>query len=110
MSGAFTNSTMARAASSFDSFTVCDSSPENVARYLLRNWKDSFAELKIKQMHDTNKMKQFQYNTKHRFEGNGHVLPLTFFKNIRNYQKKFSLVLDSKIPLRQETINIFERW
>lgn len=59
MSGAFTNSTMARAASSFNSFKVCDSSPENVARYLVRNWKDSFAELKIQQMHDINKMKQF---------------------------------------------------
>lgn len=109
MSGAFTNSPMARAASSFDSFKVCESSPENVARYLVRNWKDSFAELKIQQMHDMNKMKQFQANTEHWFDGNDHVLPLTFFKNIRNCQKKLSLILDSKIPLHQETIYIFER-
>lgn len=47
MSGAFTNSTIVWTASSLASLKVYASSAEKVAKYLVRNLKDSFAELKI---------------------------------------------------------------
>jgi hypothetical protein len=47
MSDAFTNSTIVRTASSLASFIVYASSPENVAKYLFRNLKESFAELEL---------------------------------------------------------------
>lgn len=46
MSGVFTNSTIVRTASSLAWLKTCASSPENVAKYLVRNLKDSFAKLK----------------------------------------------------------------
>lgn len=47
MSGVFTNSITARTASSLASATVCASSSEKVARYLVKNLKESLDELKI---------------------------------------------------------------
>jgi hypothetical protein len=48
MSGAFTKSTIACTASSLASLILYASSPEKVAKYLVKNLKESFAELEFK--------------------------------------------------------------
>ena len=53
MSGAFTNSTIVFTASSLASLKVYASSPENVAKYLVRNLKVSFGELKLETAHES---------------------------------------------------------
>lgn len=48
MSGTLTNSTTARTASSLASLNAATSSPEKVAKYLVRNFNESFAMLEIR--------------------------------------------------------------